>query len=210
MLLNTSSYSAHSWLVSVLPSNLSCFVLLDTSTRSARCKIVSGSSLNILTFFVPVLLSFSPICRPNLLFMFHSPELLRISTFEYFIIAFLSVYQYPTFARRRYKSVLKGNWSLKKYWRLGRRHLGLSLTLWRHNVLKRFFWLLQETNKHRNREMNNQTPYSRHRVWQCDVTTSNSIQDGGAVVVNFGFRSSRAATALDASKKNITFCFNQG
>ena len=26
----------------------------------------------------------------------------------------------------------------------------------------------------------------------------------------FGFRSSRAATALHVSKKNITFCFNQG
>ena len=26
----------------------------------------------------------------------------------------------------------------------------------------------------------------------------------------FGFQSSRAATALHVSKKNITFCFNQG
>ena len=27
-------------------------------------------------------------------------------------------------------------------------------------------------------------PYSRCRVWRCDVTTSNSIQDGGTLVVN--------------------------
>ena len=36
-----------------------------------------------------------------------------------------------------------------------------------------------------------------------DVVTSNSIQD-------FGFRSSRAATELHVSKKNISFSFNQG
>ena len=50
-----------------------------------------------------------------------------------------------------------------KYWRLGRRHLGLSLTLWRNN---------------------NHKSYSRCRVWHCDATTSNSIQDGGALVEN--------------------------
>ena len=79
---------------------------------------------------------------------------------------------------------------------------GLSLTLWRHNVklkvlptvlcylnrlletLKRFFWLLQEIDKRRNMEINNHKSYSRCRVWRCDVTTSNSIQDGGALVVN--------------------------
>ena len=33
-------------------------------------------------------------------------------------------------------------------------------------------------------EINNRKPYSRCRVWLCDVTTSNSIQDGGALVVN--------------------------
>ena len=84
----------------------------------------------------------------------------------------------------------------------GRRHLGLSLTLWRHNVklkvlltvwcylnrlletLERFFWLLQEINKRRNMEINNHKSYSRCRVWRCDVTMSNSIQDGGALVVN--------------------------
>ena len=33
-------------------------------------------------------------------------------------------------------------------------------------------------------EINNHKPYSRCRVWWCDVTTSNSIQDGGALVVN--------------------------
>ena len=33
-------------------------------------------------------------------------------------------------------------------------------------------------------EINNHKPYSRCRVWRCDVTTSNSIQNGGALVVN--------------------------
>ena len=33
-------------------------------------------------------------------------------------------------------------------------------------------------------EINNHKSYSRCRVWRCDVTTSNSIQDGGALVVN--------------------------
>ena len=47
-----------------------------------------------------------------------------------------------------------------------------------------FFWLLQEINKRRNMEINNHKPYSRCRVWRCDITTSNSIQDGGALVVN--------------------------
>ena len=35
----------------------------------------------------------------------------------------------------------------------------------------------------RNMEINNHKSYSRCRVWRCDVTTSNSIQDGGALVV---------------------------
>ena len=46
------------------------------------------------------------------------------------------------------------------------------------------FWLLQEINKRRNMEISNHKPYSRCRVWRCDVTTSNSIQDGGVLVVN--------------------------
>ena len=46
-------------------------------------------------------------------------------------------------------------------------------------------------------------------VWRCDVTTSNSIQVCPSRQY-FSFRSSRAATALHVSKKNITFCFNQG
>ena len=50
--------------------------------------------------------------------------------------------------------------------------------------VERFFWLLQDINKRRNVEINNHKPYSRSRVWWCDVTTSNSIQDGGALVVN--------------------------
>ena len=103
VLLNTSSGSARCRLISVstylccfkfaqhLESlcslltcldclNLSCFVL-NTSTRSARCSVVSGGYLNTLTFVGPVLVSVYPLCRSNfLLLMFHSSELLRIST----------------------------------------------------------------------------------------------------------------------------------
>ena len=58
--------------------NLSCFVLLNTSIRSARCSVVSGSFLNTLTFVGPVLVSYSPLWRSNLLLlMFHSRELLQ-------------------------------------------------------------------------------------------------------------------------------------
>ena len=92
--------------------NLSCFVL-NTSTRSAHCSVVSGSYLNTPTFVRPVLVSFYPLSRSNfLLLMFHSPKLLSISTFfsllsigflscyflyniqkaDTFVIAFLSVY----------------------------------------------------------------------------------------------------------------------
>ena len=46
------------------------------------------------------------------------------------------------------------------------------------------FLALQEINKRRNMEINNHKPYSRCLVWRCDVTTPNSIQDGGALVVN--------------------------
>ena len=58
--------------------NFSCFVL-NTSTHSARCSVVSGGYLNTLTFVEPVLVSFYPLWRSNfLLLMFHSPELLNI------------------------------------------------------------------------------------------------------------------------------------
>ena len=89
-----------------------------------------------------------------------------------------------------------------KYWRLGRRHLGLSLTLWRHNVkrdilnmtcdcwfpcfcvysslvkAKRIVWESQVI------DSSSITQSEVLRVWRCDVTTSNSMQDGGALVVN--------------------------
>ena len=97
--------------------NFPCFVFLNPSTCSIRCKVVSGSSLNTLTFVVPVLVSFSPVWQPNLLLlMFHSLELLIISSFFsslsirflsccflYFCYCFPRCYQYPTFARRRKK-----------------------------------------------------------------------------------------------------------
>ena len=63
-------------------------------------------------------------------------------------------------------------------------------------------------------EINNHKPYSRCRVWRCDVTTSNSIQDGGALVVNilvFDLREQlqhctyQRKTLLFASIKVITF-----
>ena len=47
-------------------------------------------------------------------------------------------------------------------------------------------------------------------VWRCDVTMSNSIQDGSALVVNIlVFDQHCTYRALQVSKKNITFCFNQ-
>ena len=61
--------------------NLSCFVL-NTSTRSARCSVVSGGYLNTHTFIRPVIVNFYPLCRSNfLLLMCHSSKLLSISTF---------------------------------------------------------------------------------------------------------------------------------
>ena len=67
------------------------------------------------------------------------------------------------------------------------------------------------------------------RVWESQVIDSSSITVGSTLSLTlwrhnvklnprwrrssrqyFGFRSSRAATALHISKKNITFCFNQG
>ena len=51
-------------------------------------------------------------------------------------------------------------------------------------LLESITWLLQEINKRRNMEIDNHKSYSRYRVRRCDVTTSNSIQDGGALVVN--------------------------
>ena len=73
-------------LVSVLSSQsfLLCFSqhFDNTSTRSARCWVVPGNFLNTLTFSLPVLVMFSPLCRPKLLLrMFHSLELWRISTY---------------------------------------------------------------------------------------------------------------------------------
>ena len=94
--------------------NLSCF---DFPNLSTRCKVVSGSSLDTLTFVVLVVLSFSPVWQPNLLpLLFHSLELSSISTFSsslsirflsccflYFCYCFPWCYQYPTIARRRKK-----------------------------------------------------------------------------------------------------------
>ena len=64
------------------------------------------------------------------------------------------------------------------------RHHEYDLWLLLLETLKRFFWLLQEMNRRRNMEIDNHNSYSRCRVWRCDVTTSNSIQDGGALVFN--------------------------
>ena len=113
-----------------------------------------------------------------------------------------------------------------KYWRLGRSHLGLSLTLWPHNVKREIlnmtcdcwfpsscvYWSLVK---------------ARTIVWESQVIDSSSITQSEVLWVwrcdvklnprwrrpsrqYFGFRSSHAATALHVSKKNITFCFNQG
>ena len=48
-------------------------------------------------------------------------------------------------------------------------------------------------------------------VWRCDVTTSNSTQDGGALVVNIWVFDLRVQLQhCTYQRKNLTFCFNQG
>ena len=89
-----------------------------------------------------------------------------------------------------------------KYWRLGRRHLGLSLTLWRHTVkhdilnvveycwfsCSRVYWSFVKARKivweSQVIDPSSITQSKALWVWRCEVTTSNSIQDGGALVVN--------------------------
>ena len=89
-----------------------------------------------------------------------------------------------------------------KYWQLGRRHLGLSLTLWRNNVKHDIlnmtcdcwflcscvYWSLVKARKivweSQVIDSSSITQSEALWVWRCDVTTSNSIQDGGVLVVN--------------------------
>ena len=86
-----------------------------------------------------------------------------------------------------------------KYWRLGRRYLGFSLTLWRHTVKRDMvcdcwfscscvYWTLVKARKivweSHVIDSSSITQSEALWVWSCDVTTSNSIQDGGALVVN--------------------------
>ena len=89
-----------------------------------------------------------------------------------------------------------------KYWRLGRRHLGLSLTLWRdtvkHDILNMVYvcwfpcscvyWSVVKARKivweSQVIDSSRITQSEALWVWCCDVTTSNSIQDGGTIVVN--------------------------
>ena len=68
-------------------SRLSASTVLNTSTRSGYCSDVSDSFLHTLTFVELVLVSFSPLCRSNLLpLVFHSPELLQY--FDLYIFSF--------------------------------------------------------------------------------------------------------------------------
>ena len=89
-----------------------------------------------------------------------------------------------------------------KYWRLGRHHLGLSLTLWRHTVKRDILnmvcdcWfpcscvylsLVKATKIVWVSQVINSSSIGQSEallVWRCDVTTSNWIQDGGFLVVN--------------------------
>ena len=89
-----------------------------------------------------------------------------------------------------------------KYSRLGRRHLGLSLTLWRHNVKRDILnmtcdcWfpcssIYSSLVKGRkivweSQVIDSSSITQSEALWvsRCDVTTSNSIQDGGALVDN--------------------------
>ena len=86
----------------------------------------------------------------------------------------------------------------QKYWRLWRRHLGLSLTLWRHTVKRDIlnmvcdcwfpcpcvYWSLVKARKivweSQVIDSSSITQSEALWVWRCDATTSNSIQDGGA------------------------------
>ena len=70
------------------------------------------------------------------------------------------------------------------------------------------FWLLQEINKRINIEINNHKSYSRCRVWLHNLKLNPRWRRHSRQY--FGYQSSRAATALHVSKRNITFCFNQG
>ena len=90
----------------------------------------------------------------------------------------------------------------QKYWRLGRRHLGLCLTWWRQNVKRDIlnmtcdcwfpcsyvYWSLVKARKivweSHVIDSSSITQSEALSVWRCDLTTSNSIQDGGALVVN--------------------------
>ena len=89
-----------------------------------------------------------------------------------------------------------------KFWRLGRRHIGLSLTLWRHTVKHDIlnkacdcwfpcscvYWSFEKARKIVwEFQVIDSSSIIRSEalwVWRCDVTTSNSIQDGGALIVN--------------------------
>ena len=87
VLLNTSRTPLVALLVVHVVSTVSTF--LNTSTRSGHCSDVSDSFQNTLTFVELVLVSFSPLCRSNLLLlMFHSLELLQY--FDLYLIAFKS------------------------------------------------------------------------------------------------------------------------
>ena len=91
-----------------------------------------------------------------------------------------------------------------KYWRLGGRHLELSLTLWRHTVkcniyswiwlvivdfhVHAFIDLLQNPRiivwEPQAIDSSSITQSEALWVWSCHVRTSNSIQDGRTLVVN--------------------------
>ena len=89
-----------------------------------------------------------------------------------------------------------------KYWRLMRRHLGLSLTLWRHTVKHDIlnivcdywfpcscvYWSLVKARKivweSQVMDSSSITQSEAFWVWRCDVTPSSSIQDGGVLIVN--------------------------
>ena len=89
-----------------------------------------------------------------------------------------------------------------KYWRLGRRHLGLSLTLWRHTVRHNIlnmacdcrypcscvYWSLIKSRKIVSEfqviDSSSITQSEALWVWRCHVTTSKLIQDGATLIFN--------------------------
>ena len=113
-----------------------------------------------------------------------------------------------------YNAVAAREDRIPKYWRLGRRHLGLSLTLWRHNVKRNIlnmvcdcwfpcscvYWSLVKARKIRESlKQSIQVALHSRKHFKLNPRWRRPSRQ------YFGFRSSRAATALHVSEKTLLF-----